>query len=269
MPAPDPHSGPDMDILADTFLHAPLPNLPRRCRLFQRDDIDQERAKASYQQFVDRYHGVAGAIDSGFGPDAILSPSAWVKMTSDLVECFIHSIRASRPADPPKDSTSLDAFQAHFREEDWETIKQLRVNLNHLTKVFPDSSPEPPLICGHCAHRTDPDAMDRLTEADYRCILTATDRSRTAVMGVIRENMTEAMFKETQKWARDEDARRKNELRVQLRQDAENFYTARMLQTQKVEEKRAEVDCREYYGKCFFKLTKNTDAQIKKDIATY
>ena len=85
MPAPDTIVGQDIDILTHLFLNAPLPNLPRPCRLFQNEDINKPRARVLHQQLVNRYHTVAKAIETGFGANAILSPSAWVRTMLDII----------------------------------------------------------------------------------------------------------------------------------------------------------------------------------------
>jgi hypothetical protein len=265
----DPHTGPDPDLLVDTFLRAPLPNLPCRRRLFQREDLDVSVANASHQQFIDRYHNVTSAIQAGFGPGTALSPSGWVRATSDLIECILHGVRATRAAAPPNSTFDPEEFQKLLRQEDWETIQHMQTNIDHLAKVFPTSSLVPPLICHHCAHCTDPDADVLLSEADYQSFLMAADRSRDAVLGRALEAMTANIDRDVKAWAQDETAKRKNALRVDLRVDAENFYVARVATMQKEMEKCAAADCEDYHGKRLIELTKDADAQIKQEIAAY
>ena len=87
--------GPTQDVLAEAFLSAPLPTLPRRRRIFQREDIDVNAAKALFDQFVERYHNVATALDAGFGPKTTLSPSTWVKSVADLTTRILYGVTFS------------------------------------------------------------------------------------------------------------------------------------------------------------------------------
>jgi hypothetical protein len=136
MLAMDPPTGPDPDLLVDTFLRAPLPNLPRWCHLFQREDLDVSVANTSHQQFIDRYHNITSAIQAGFGPGTALSPSGWVRATSDLIECILHGMRATHTATPPNSTFDLEEFQKLLRQEDWETIQHMQMDIDHLAKVF-------------------------------------------------------------------------------------------------------------------------------------
>ena len=215
--------GPTQDVLAEAFLSAPLPTLPRRRRIFQREDIDVNAAKASFDQFVERYHNVATALDAGFGPKTTLSPSAWVKSVADLTTRILYGVAATRT------SFSGPALVkcSPFRPEDQPSIIKIQENLDHLSKVFSLSSEAPSLICDHCLHRTDQGrARNGLTEADYTAILMATDRSRAAVLDRILTHFSADIHKEVSTWALDEGTRQRNALRLRVNEESENFYAA-------------------------------------------
>jgi hypothetical protein len=185
MPASNTIAGQDVDILTHLFLNAPLPNLPQPRRLFQNKDVNKPRAGVSHQQLVDRYHTVAEAIETGFSANMILSPSAWVRTTSDIISRILQGVLASRNLGPDGKPLDHDEFKGLLNEEDWEVVRRNLINLNHLAQIFPPplDSREPPLICTHCYHHTNPEASDRLMMADYSTVLMASDCSRSVVIG--------------------------------------------------------------------------------------
>ena len=164
MPAPDTIVGRDTDFLTHLFLKAPLPNLPRPRRLFQNAE-DVKTSEFSHPQLVDRYHTVASAIEAGFGANAKLSPSAWVRTTSDLIARILQGVLATRNFGPDGESLDIDEFKKLLNEDDWEAVQQNLTNLQHLSQIFPPPLPsgEPPLVCGHCCHQMSPEANDRLS----------------------------------------------------------------------------------------------------------
>ena len=197
---------------------------------------------------MDRYHNVAFAVEAGFGSNAVLSPSAWIRTTSDLLARILQGVRATRNFGPLGESLDQDDFKNLFNQEDWEAIQKNLTNLEHLSKIFPAPlyATDPPLFCGHCTHRTDPDADDRLTEADYRIVLMAADRSWEAVMGHLLNHLSGFIENETEAWKLDEIAKRRNPLRPRLQEDTELYYTQRCTQIRKEQDKRAEADSQEY-----------------------
>jgi hypothetical protein len=215
--------GPSQDELLVAFLTAPLPTLPRRRRVFQREEIDVGTTKVSFDQFVERYHNVAQAIDAGFGPKATLSPSAWVKTVADLTTRILYGVVATRVETPPTGPME----RSPFKPEDQPTVNKIQENLDHLAKIFSLSSDSPTLMCDRCLHRTDQNrAQNRLSEADYTAILMATDRSRTTVMDRILSHVSADIHKEVSIWALDEGTRQRNTLRPKIREESKNFYVA-------------------------------------------
>ena len=251
MPAPDTVAGQDTDILTHLFLKAPLPNLPHLRCLFQKEDMNKPRAGVSHQQFVDRYHTVAEAIEAGFGANAALSPSTWVRTTSDLIAHILQGVLASRNIRANGKPLSHDKFKSLLNEEDWEVVGCNLTNLNHLAQIFPPPlhSGEPPLICDHCNHLTSLDASDRLTLADYSSVLMATDRSRSVIMGYLMDGLSLDIEKEVQLWRLDETERRRNELRPRIREDSKAYYLQHWKKATQEQDQIIEVNCQEYYGK--------------------
>jgi hypothetical protein len=82
--------------------------------------VDETLAKASFTQFMEKYHSTASTIDVGFGPKATLSALAWIKSMADLMSHAlngIHSSRVNLPNPPsPQEAKLL------FKLEDWNTI---------------------------------------------------------------------------------------------------------------------------------------------------
>jgi hypothetical protein len=68
--------GLDWDAIIHTFLTAPLPSFPCCHHFFHCEDVDKNMAKAIFTQFMEHYHSVMSAIDTGCGPRAILSSLA-------------------------------------------------------------------------------------------------------------------------------------------------------------------------------------------------
>jgi hypothetical protein len=195
--------GLEQDTVVQAFQTAPLPSLPRRRQIFQRDDVNKTKAKISLAQFVERYHCITNAIDTGFGPKATLSPSAWLKSTSDLTTRILNGVLSTRVnllnSQTPQDTGPL------FNPEDCDTISQIWSNLDHLAKVFALTPDSPSLVCSHCLHRTDQNqARDILLEVDYMAILMATDCSRTAVLDQILSHISAGIQKEAETWYIDE-----------------------------------------------------------------
>jgi hypothetical protein len=177
MPAPNFIAGQDLDLITYLFLMAPLPKLPHPHHLFQSVDVNESRAECSHQQLVECYHTIASTIEAGFGTNTTLSPSAWVRTTSDLIACILQGILAMRNFGSDREPLDHDEFKRLFNDEDWEAIKCNLTNLDHLSKIFPSplQVSDPPLMCGHCLHRTNPESSDRLTWEDYQLTLMATD----------------------------------------------------------------------------------------------
>jgi hypothetical protein len=96
MPAPNFIAGQDSDLITHLFLTAPLPKLPHPCHLFQSVEVNETRAECSHLQLVEHYHTIASAIKAGFSANATLSPSAWVRTTSDLITHILQGILVMR-----------------------------------------------------------------------------------------------------------------------------------------------------------------------------
>jgi hypothetical protein len=154
MPALNFIVGQDSDLITHLFLMAPLPKLPRPHCLFQSVDVNKTRAECSHLQLVECYHTIASAIESGFGTNATLSPSAWVRTTSDLIACILQGILAMRNFSSDGEPLDHDEFKKLFNDKDWEVIECNLINLDHLSKIFPSplQVSNPLLMCGHCLH---------------------------------------------------------------------------------------------------------------------
>jgi hypothetical protein len=157
---------------------------------------------------VDRYHTIANAIEAGFGANAILSPSAWVRTTSDLIARILQGVLTTRSCGPDGEPLDHDDFKKLFNTEDWEAIERNLANVDHLSKVFPAplQIDNPLLTCGHCLHRTKPESSERLTWEDYQSTLMAMDRSRESVIDHIKLHLLDGIDKELSKWISDETA---------------------------------------------------------------
>jgi hypothetical protein len=190
MPAPDTIAGRDTDFLTHLFLKAPLPNLPHPCRLFQHTE-DMKTSEFSHPQLVDWYHTVASAIEAGFRANAKLSPSAWVRTTSNLIAHILQGILTTRNFRPDRESLDIDEFKKLLNEDNWEAVQQNLTNLQHLSQIFPPPLPsgKPPLVCGHCCHQMSPEANNHLSMADYHNILLATDHSRASIMAHLKNHV--------------------------------------------------------------------------------
>ena len=269
MPAPNTVARQDTDFLTHLFLKAPLPNLPCPCCLFQKEDVNKLRAGVSHQQLIDCYHMVAEAIEAGFGANVALSLSTWVRTTSDIIAHIIQGVLASRNFGADGKPLKHDEFKGLLNQEDWEAVECNLTNLNHLSQIFPPPlhPGETPLICNHCNHLTNPDASDRLTLADYSSVLMATDRSRRAVLGHLMDGLSPDIEKEVQMWHLDETEKRRNELRPRLQEDTESYYTQHWKKITQEQDRIIEGNCKEYYGKRLLERTKDTEAQLKLEIA--
>ena len=249
--------GPTQDVLAEAFLSAPLPTLPRCHHIFQWEDINVNAAKASFNQFVKHYHNVATALDAGFGPKTTLSPSVWVKSIADLTTRILYRVAAMRTS---FSGSVLDKCSP-FRPKDQPSIIKIQENLDHLSKVFSLSSEPPSLMCDHCLHRTDQGrAWNGLMEADYTAILMATDRSWVAVLDQILTHFSTDIHKEVSTWALDEGTHQHNTLRLRVNEESENFYAAISLKARETQEAQAKADNENYYAKHLAELKKDADA---------
>jgi hypothetical protein len=187
MLAPDPISGQDTDLLTRLFLNAPIPNLPRPRRLFQKEDVNVTKAGVSYQQFVDCYHGLANTIEAGFGNNSIFSPSAWIRTMSDLISGMPQGTLAMRNFGPDGEPLDQDDFKNSRRGRLGGNQKKNLTNLEQQSSIFPspytvnmcfifflvvpahsqntDKTPCPPTF--FCARRTIP---YRDIKSSYSCI---------------------------------------------------------------------------------------------------
>jgi hypothetical protein len=86
----------DLDELVQAFLMAPLPTLPQHQHIFQLDDINKKKAKITLAQFVECYHSITDAINTGYGPKATLSPSTWLRSIADLTTRILNGITLMR-----------------------------------------------------------------------------------------------------------------------------------------------------------------------------
>jgi hypothetical protein len=251
MPAPDTIAGQDVDILTHLFLNAPLPNLPQPHHLFQNEDVNKPRAGVSHQQLVDHYHIVAKAIETSFSANAILSPSAWVRTMSDIISCILQGVLTSRNLGPDGKPLDHDEFKGLLNEEDWEVVRHNLTNLNHLAQIFPPplDCREPPLICTHCYHQTNPEASDQLTMVDYSSVLMALDCSRSAVIGHFMKILSREIKKDIQQWHLEETSKRKNTIRARIMEDVKAYYTQQWNKKTQVQDRIIKANCQEYYSK--------------------
>jgi hypothetical protein len=257
MPTPNTLEGWDTDLLAHLFLKAPLPNLPCPHHLFQNmEDVKTSRAEFTHQQLVDHYHTVISTIKAGFGANLKLSPSAWVQTTSDLIARILQGVLTSRNFGSDREPLDQDEFKNLLNEEDWEAVQRNLINLQHLTQIFPPPihPGDPPLICGHCFHQTNPEASEQLTMADYYDVLMATDHSRSAVMGHLMNILSSDLKKEVRIWVLEETAKRREDLRPRLLEDAQMHYSHHMKKIMQEQDQCAEADLQDYYSKHLFDL---------------
>jgi hypothetical protein len=145
--------GLEWDTVVQAFQTALLLSLPRCRCIFQRDDVNETKAKISLAQFVECYYSITNAIDAGFSPKATLSPSAWLKSTLDLTTRILNGVLSTRVN--LLNSQSPQATGPLFSPEDGDTISQIQSNLDHLAKVFALTLDSPSLVFSHCLHRTD------------------------------------------------------------------------------------------------------------------
>jgi hypothetical protein len=271
MPTPKTVAGQDPDLITHLFLTAPLPKLPRPRRLFQYVDVNEAKAECSHLQLVERYHTIAGAIEAGFGANSILSPSAWVRATSDLISRMLQGILATRNFGPDGEPLDHDQFKSLFNEDDWDAIERNLVNLDHISKIFPPplQAGDPQLTCGHCLHRTEPESSDRVTWEDYQSTLMATDRSRASVIGHLKLHLLPAIDKDIGKWIDDETARYKNELRPRLQEDKQIHYTRQLERIIKEQDRLVVADSQGHYEKRLLELKREADIQLKREVAQY
>jgi hypothetical protein len=251
IPAPNTIAGQDVDILTHLFLNAPLPNLPQPCHLFQNEDLNKPRAGVSHQQLVDHYHTVAEAIETGFSANVILSPSAWVRTTSDIISHILQGVLTSRNLSPDGKPLDHDEFKGLLNEEDWEAVGCNLTNLNHLVQIFPPplDCGEPPLICTHCYTHMNLEASDWLMMMDYSSVLMASDRSRSVVIGHFMKILSREIEKDIQQWCLEETSKRKNAIRARIMEDIEAYYMQQWNKKTQVQDWIIEVNCQEYYGK--------------------
>jgi hypothetical protein len=94
---------------------------------------------------------------------------------------------------------------------------------------------------------------------DYHIVLMVADCSCEVVMGHLLNHLSGFIENETEAWKLDEITKRRNALRPRLQENTELYYTQYCMQIQKEQDKRAEVDCQDYYGKCLIKLTKDAN----------
>ena len=85
------------------------------------------------------------------------------------------------------------------------------------------------------------------------------DHSWEVVMGHLFNHLSGFIENETEVWKLDEITKRRNALRPRLQENTELYYTQHCMQIWKEQDKRAEVNCQDYYGKCLIKLTKDAD----------
>jgi hypothetical protein len=85
MPAPDTIAGQDTDVVSHYFLMAPLPTLPHLRCLFQNEEGKKSKDGSSTTLLIEHYHAVANTIEAGFGNNATISPSTWIRISSDLI----------------------------------------------------------------------------------------------------------------------------------------------------------------------------------------
>ena len=124
----------------------------------------------------------------------------------------------------PKPS-SPEVARLRFNPEDQANIAQIQINLDYLSNIF-SVNPETSMLCGHCLHKMKSDGSNaHFTEMDYAAILMATDRSWAAVMNYIREGLTPRLIKEVETWKLDEVNMRRNQVRQQIQEETESFYT--------------------------------------------
>jgi hypothetical protein len=156
---------------------------------------------------------MAKAIDTGFGPKAMLSPSAWVKVVENLTTRFLYGVSEAR--------SDLSAARweerSPFNPEDQPTISKIQDNLDYLSKVFSLSPDSTSLIYDHCLHRMDQSCtQSHLSEVDYTTVLMATDCSWKVVMDRILSHISTDIHKEVLIWALDEGMWQRNALRPKI-----------------------------------------------------
>jgi hypothetical protein len=256
------------EAMAQAFLTAPTPMLPRHRRFLFHNDLDMKADKDTFTEFVDQYHNIVNMIDKGYGPKTFLSSSAWLKTIADLTTHMLNGVLSTR-ADILKSRSPPDV-KLPFNPEDQDIISQIQLNLVHLSNLFAITSDSPSWTCDHCLHRTDGNqAQDLLTEADYTAILMATDRSQTAMMDRVWTHINMNIHKEVNTWAQDKSTCRRNTLRLKIKEEEEQFYKIHSKQARETEVTRAKADSEEYYLKRREELKKDADAHLRQEMAAY
>jgi hypothetical protein len=191
----------------------------------------------------------------------MLSPTAWVRTTSDLIARILQGILTTRNSGPDREPPDHDEFKRLFKDEDWEAIKCNLINLDHLSKIFPSPLQvgDPSLTCGHCLHWTNPESSDRLTWEDYQLTLMATDRSQSSVIGHIKRHLLADIDKDIQIWIDDETTRNRNKLHPRLQKDKQIYYTQRLKKISQEQDRLVEVNCQEYYDRHLLELKKDAN----------
>jgi hypothetical protein len=138
---------------------------------------------------------------------------------------MLQGILASCRSSPDGEHMDLEDFKKLFNDEDWKAMECNLINLDHLSKVFPPPlhNGDPPLICSHCLHRTNPDTQ--LSWLDYQETLMATDHSHLAVMNHLKNHLLVDIGRDLEIWLLDEMNKGRNELHPQLQEDKQLHYT--------------------------------------------
>jgi hypothetical protein len=106
-------------------------------------------------------------------------------------------------------------------------------------------------------------------ESDYKTIIMATDHSWTALLDQILVHFSMDIHREAKIWYLDETTCEWNALQPKITREAEDFYMAQTIVACKTQEALAKATSKEYYNKCLAKLKKDSDAQLKHEMATY
>jgi hypothetical protein len=113
------------------------------------------------------------------------------------------------------------------------------------------------------------EATDHLSMADYHDVLMATNRSRSLIMGHLKNHVIAEIDKEIQVWILDETTRRKNELKPRLLEDKQMYYAQCIKKIKQEQDQFARADLKDYYSTCLTILKKEADALLKQEIAAY